>query len=264
MIFDLHNDLLTNRQDSDKQRSEMLSISDTVIYAVWTSELKDPMEYIRRTAARLPKYAYFSVEDMGFADTNAVEKICSLRPAYCGLTHNADNVLAGGALGSGTLTARGNTVIKRLNAEGVCVDTAHLNRKSFFAVAEQASYLINSHTALESLHSHPRNLTDEQVNVLLQRNGIVGLTAVAGFIGGNSLQDYMRLIDCFVQKFGIDGACIGTDFYGTAPLDGLHSYNDFAALAYRLENLGYTHNDIQKLFYNNAYQYYSDRRKSSS
>ena len=88
----------------------------------------------------------------------------------------------------------------------------------------------------------------------------MGLTAVRDFIGGNSSADYIRLIDGFVQKFGIDGACIGTDFHGTEPLENLRNYDDFEQIEYALENLGYESADVRKIFYDNANNYFKYRR----
>ena len=264
MVFDLHNDLFTSTLSPARIVRAQCAAADIAVYAVWTSELSRPMEFIRK-CLRYPagKHFPFAVEDLGFAREDEVEEICALRPLYCGLTHNGRNRLAGGALSFGSLTPLGARVAKRLNRAGIAVDAAHLNRESFFAVADCTVKLIDSHTGLESVCSHPRNLTDEQVRIVLDHGGVVGLTAVRDFIGGHRAEDYVRLIDSFVQRYGVDGACIGTDFYGTDALTGLHSYKDFAAIADKLSDLGYTEREIDKIFYQNAQNYFSYRSKEN-
>ncbi len=263
MIFDLHNDLPTGFCSLSDACTAANDVSDSVIYAFWTSELAAPLPFIEAGIAALNGTGrYFAVEDLGFADNGAIDRICALPLCYCGLTHNTDNALAGGALGNGDLTARGKRAIARLNAAGIAVDTAHLNRKSFFEVADLADALIDSHTGVDFVCPHPRNLTDDQVLCILERGGIIGLTAVRDFIGGNRLTDYVCLIDRFVQKFGVDGVCIGTDFYGTEPLENLTGYADFYAAERLLSDLGYTDSDIRKIFYQNANQYFTNRRNS--
>lgn len=261
MIFDLHNDLPTGKLSNKDKRLEYVNTSDDVIYAFWTTELSDAAGFIRNGINELfSANQAFAIEDLGFANRLDVETIYDIKPYYCGLTHNGDNALAGGALGHGRLTAFGKTTVNRLNRAAIAIDSAHLNRESFFDVANAAYRLINTHTGLNSLCEHPRNLTDEQVKLILSRGGIVGLTAVRDFIGGNSSADYIRLIDGFVQKFGIDGACIGTDFHGTEPLENLRNYDDFEQIEYALENLGYESVDVRKIFYDNANNYFKYRR----
>lgn len=259
MVFDLHNDLLTS--GSPAIWRTVRDTVDTVVYAFYTSELAHPMRTIARDALRLRENGKpFSVEDLGFADDRQISEICALSPAYCSLTHNAANALAGGALQDAPLTKRGKRAIAEMNRAGVAADTAHLGASAFFAVAECAERLIDSHTGLRCVCDHPRNVSDEQVRAILARGGIVGLTAVRSFLDGDDAQAYVRTIDTFVQKFGIDGACIGTDFFGTEPLRDLRGYSDFYRVAQELGKRGYTDAEIDKILYNNAKTYFSQER----
>ncbi|MDE6398165.1 MAG: membrane dipeptidase, partial [Clostridiales bacterium] len=153
-------------------------------------------------------------------------------------------------------TAFGKTSVRLLNEIRIAVDGAHLNRESFYGGADCAERLIVSHTGWETFFSHPRNLTDKQVRIVLERGGLIGLTAVRDFIGGNDVQTYIRLIDSFVQEFGTEGVCIGTDFYGTHPLEGLRGYEDFSTVSDGLVRRGYAPIDIAAIFYNNARKYF--------
>lgn len=259
MIFDLHNDLPTSEMSEWQQCDVVRNTNDTVIYAFWTTEMSVPFAYIRRGIRVLPCKA-FGVEDIGFASDADLEDLCALQPAYCGLTHNRANRFAGGALEDGALTAAGERAIRLMNRAGIVLDTAHLSRSCFFRATDLAERVIDSHTGWETVCSHPRNLTDEQVRRVREKDGLVGLTAVADFIGGDTVSDYVRLIDGFVQAYGIDGVSIGTDFYGTKPLRGLQNYRDFDGVTYALQNRGYTSTDIGKIFYDNAKQYFKYRR----
>lgn len=253
MIFDLHNDLPT---DSTFSQNAVSYVYDTVIYAFWTTELPNPLSTILNGLPKL-RNAPFGVEDLWFADDNSLQAICLRRPYYCSLTHNQENSLAGGALSSGRLTAKGKKVIKTLNGFNITVDAAHLNRKSFYDTAEIASKFIVSHTGLDFVCKHPRNLTVDQVKTVLNKGGIIGLAAVKDFIGGDTAEYFVKSIDSFVQHFGTDGVCIGTDFYGTTPIKGLRGYPDFAAVANMLTALGYTYKDVSKIFYENAKNFFT-------
>lgn len=261
MVYDLHNDLPTSERTRQEQREHNEAIHDFVIYAFWTTASKNPVALIKEGIQTLNgARRKFAIEDLGFVAQTGTAVLREYAFAYCGLTHNSDNSLAGGALGDGRLTFAGREVVSLLNALHIPVDAAHLSRNSFYEVAELADRIIDSHTGWESFHPHPRNLTDRQVQCIIERGGIIGLTAVKDFIGGSSINEYACLIDAFVQKFGIKQACIGTDFYGTQPLDGLCTYSDFDALGNILSRKGYTETDLNRLFFENADQYFNNRR----
>ncbi|MBR6773402.1 MAG: membrane dipeptidase, partial [Clostridia bacterium] len=134
------------------------------------------------------------------------------------------------------------------------VDVAHLNRRSFFEVIECAEKVVCSHTAVEALKSHLRNLTDEQIRIIIQKGGVIGLTPVRAFVKGNGgVVDFTQTIDYCVQRFGVEHFCIATDYYGSTDFDeNLSRYEHFSKVKAELFKLGYTKKDIDSLFYHNA------------
>lgn len=97
------------------------------------------------------------------------------------MTWNYDNALAGGALEKAGLTDLGKYAVDFLNRNGIVVDTAHLNAKSFFDVSERAERIINSHTFIPDLHPHPRNISFCQAAKIVSSGGLVGMTPVNAF-----------------------------------------------------------------------------------
>ncbi|MCL2797345.1 MAG: dipeptidase [Firmicutes bacterium] len=343
-VFDLHNDLptlpLTRGISGEECEAIFRSyVPHRVVRVFWTTEMPDPAEFIELGIRKeelgivdgdkncdlkhvfssaippssflLPNSSCYAVEDLWFAsDEKALCRILNLPLLYAGLTWNRENALAGGADSDGGLTEIGKTVVKKLIAHSIVIDTAHLNERSFYDVLEvfgsgvrdQGSgescqlsvvscqlkedgfmsripnpesrtpnpdtphsslltpHFLNSHTCLKSIHSHPRNLTDAQIKLLLSCGGVVGITAVAQFMGKPEKQgaraDYLRQIDSFAQKFGISGLCIGSDFNGTDPVEGLSSYADFEFLAQDLFKLGYSANDVERIFHGNAERFF--------
>ena len=277
-IFDLHNDYPTSGEPCDKA-----FCPHVVVQAFWTSELIKPFDYINNyinnkntTSGFCGKTSIstlYAIEDLWFAsNSDMLEKVCKLPLMYASLTWNHQNLLAGGANSDGRLTALGANVATQLINCNVALDTAHLNRKSFYDCIElvenmhlngnnqnQKPKIINSHTCLNSIYNHPRNLTDEQIKKIINLNGIIGLTPVAQFMRSDphnaDLTDYIKQIDTYAQKFGVANLAIGTDFYGAPLLSGLANYNDFKFLAQDLEKLGYSKYTINKIFYKNAYEF---------
>lgn len=244
-IFDLHNDALTARGEAVR--------GDTV-YAVWTTELatNEATALIKANSDKM-----LAIEDCEHLplDYDFPENVM-----YCGLTWNGFNGLAGGAYSDRRLTERGKALIKRLNDKRIVVDTAHLNRISFYEVAERANKIICSHTCCYMVKNHPRNLTKEQISVIIQKGGIIGLCFVADFLGGNRIDDVIRHIDWFLSAFGDRHLGIGTDFFGTNNLpENLKTYDDFYNLVNAMVKRGYSGAVIGRILYENAATFFYNK-----
>lgn len=235
-----------------------------VIFAVWTTECRSPesatVRAARLTGGALPYRAGLAVEDCGFMAEAGFGTLDLPQLKYCSLTWNYDNAFAGGADGTGRLTQAGRRLIDSICSHGVAVDTAHLNEKSFYDVIDYCggrARIINSHTALARLMKHPRNLTDGQVKAIIRAGGIIGLAAVRAFLNRDDadVKAYASHIVEYVETFGAESLAVGTDFYGTAPLDGLESYSKFTEVR-ELLNRSLTSKQIDAVFYGNAEKFF--------
>lgn len=264
-IFDLHNDFFTSKKfrlSKQNYYSKASQIAEKFASVVWTSEFsqQDAMKklYDAKKFEEHHEKCFFAIEDLHFLTKDTINEVANLHPKYAGLTWNYDNNLAGGALEFGDLSGFGKNVIKSFENNNIIIDTAHLNEKSFMSVANYcAKPIICSHTASFSVNSHPRNLKDYQVKIIIESGGIVGICLVSDFLTGkrnSTVLDYIKHIDYLVNKFGIDSFAIGTDFCGTNHLpSGITDYKSLQKeLSLGLEKLGYKPNDINKLFCVNA------------
>lgn len=252
MIFDCHNDILTSGLDEKAIIREIRGYDaiGKVVCALWTSEGAS-LDFALKVKKRVE--FCFAVEDMGFYSNRDKEKLIALKPLYCSLTWNYDNRFAGGALGKSGLTRDGADLIGLLSENNVKIDTAHLNRKSFFDVAERAAGIFCSHASVDELCHNPRNLTAEQIKIVKARGGIVGLTPIRKF---NSLP-LADTIDFYVQKYGVESLAVGSDFYGSTDFpEDLASYGDFVTLKERLSKKGYTEYAVNRIFYANAADFF--------
>lgn len=259
-MFDLHNDLITSGLGAKKIADIAQTYSRTqkgVVLAFWSTEHSSipDLSFIPRR-----DNLYFAVEDMHFFGFSLSEKLLSLKPVYCGLTWNFDNGLAGGALSGGTLTEKGKSVISFLNENGIAVDTAHLNKQSFYEVVDAAETVIDSHTFVYDINPHPRNITFEQIEIIVKRGGLVGFTPVVGFVGGG-VDRFVTGIDECLQRFGDDRFAIGTDINGSVDFPReLTDYDGYKVLGMKLSKLGYSSETIDKLMNKNAAEFCRRRR----
>ncbi len=261
-IFDLHNDLLTVNND---YMTEMNSYpTDTsVALAIYKGDLdyKSLKNLVERYNSNPHKNGYLAYEDIGY-DGVELDYIINTNPLYVGITHNPENQFGSGVDNDIPLKPKGIEAVNELSKNGIVLDIAHLSKKGAIDLLNNSERVICTHTAFNSVNYHERNLDDDIIKEIVQRNGVIGLTFVGFFLTNENrdatITDVVRHIDYFVSKFSIDNLSIGTDFNGTNSLPtNLTNYSEFGNLKTELLRLGYSKNDVHKIFYKNAYDYFN-------
>ncbi|KIL73650.1 dipeptidase [Pseudobacillus badius] len=150
-----------------------------------------------------------------------------------GLTWNHANALADGVMakrGAG-ITELGSEVIRMLNEWKVWTDVSHLSERAFWDVMEQADLPIASHSNCHRLCPHPRNLKDEQIQALIQKDGMIGLSFVPFFIkehGKVYAQDVLAHVEHICELGGENHLGFGSDFDGIDEMiEGWSSYEAY-------------------------------------
>jgi len=150
---------------------------------------------------------------------------------------------------------KGKKMVKKLNQYHICVDCAHISRNGFYDLADLAENLICSHTAFDAVRKHKRNITDEQIKIIIEKGGIIGLCLYNDFLTEKQIGEVdciIRQIDYFVNKFGYKSLCFGSDFYGAKNFaGGINNYNKFSKIVEKLRKIGYNKNVIKDICFNN-------------
>ncbi len=268
-IFDLHNDYLTEIKGYKKQTAYLAKARKNglagVCSAVWTTTMNHYNVWNNLERARYfadQNNVLLSVEDLHFAKSSIeIERVIELNPAYVGLTWNDDNIMGSGANGFGGLTEFGETAVRTLEANNIQIDTAHMNEKTFLDFSRITERpMICSHSCASAVRDHKRNFKDYQIKIITETGGIFGLCLVPSFLTEEKtadLNNIVRHIDHLVNTFSIDHIALGTDFCGTRTLPrGVHGYKALSRVQNNLFALGYTQTDIQKLFFENANNFF--------
>jgi membrane dipeptidase len=146
------------------------------------------------------------------------------------LTYNLRNPLGDGSIvpeGRG-LTAFGRRVVERLNANRVMVDLSHSGRQICLDAARASKQPISiNHTGCRALVDLPRNKTDEELRLVADRGGFVGVYFMPflNLSGHATAADVVAHIEHAVNVCGEDHVGVGTDG-GTTPIDDLEAYKD--------------------------------------
>ncbi len=173
------------------------------------------------------------------------------------LTWNGENQIAGGAYTDIGLKDFGKFVIKQLNKFNIMTDLSHLNKKSFFSALELANKPIITHSCLQTVHNHKRNIDDNQLKALVQKGGILGLCFYPEFLGqGNVFEKiYMNVFHVLDMGFE-DYLSIGSDFDGADMNKNLYDISAVPMLYQYLKLKKISDKILNKIFFNNAYNFF--------
>jgi len=112
---------------------------------------------------------------------------------YVTLTHNGDNAIADSAAEGKRwhgLSPFGKKVLAEMNALGMMVDLSHASDETFWdCIRFSRSPVIASHSCCRALCRHRRNLTDDMLKALADKDGYVGINFYPGFLSERFLSD---------------------------------------------------------------------------
>ena len=139
-----------------------------------------------------------------------------------GLTHARRNAAGHGgifaAAGSSSqgLTEFGRDVVRECESLGIIVDLAHINPAGFSEIVDVATRpLIVSHTNARKFYNVERNISDDQIRMVAERNGVIGVNSilVSPKKEESTLDRYVDHIAHIAELAGIDSVGIGFDFF---------------------------------------------------
>ena len=199
-ICDAHTDFLTEIKDKIERENYIKSISKiagVISCAVFTSNSTICLNDVENFKLEIEDYnkkyhtkLLLSIEDLGFIKSKQeLYDLIKLKPISVTLTWNGYNQFSGGAHTNKGLTKLGFKTIRILEENNILIDTAHLSRKAFYQFAKITTKPIyNSHSNINLLFRHKRNLTDKQLELIVKTDGFLGLTFYEKFLANNKIQ----------------------------------------------------------------------------
>ncbi|WP_394240813.1 dipeptidase [Vibrio astriarenae] len=186
-------------------------------------------------------------------------------------TYNNDNALAGGgSKGTSGLTKKGKTFVKYANQQGIVLDCSHASNQTCIDTANESKKpIVASHSNVYALYPHTRNLTDDAILAIGQRDGAVCPTGAGGFLskdGSASPEIFAEHVVYVANLIGKDKVCYSTDavhnvmdFYQVAvpntevyppelgmaaPIENLHAKHIWDVVAVLEDKYNWSQNDI--------------------
>lgn len=180
------------------------------------------------------------------------------------LTWNDTNELGDGIRaerGRG-LTDFGRAVVAEMNRLRMAVDVSHLSDAGFYDVAAISDApFVASHSNARRLCKNLRNLTDEMIDMIAKRGGLIGLNFFREFLcddGEAGISDILRHAEYMLSRGCERCLCLGSDFDGCEIVSDMTGVESMADLYEAFLRLNYNEDLVRDIFYNNAYRYFAE------
>jgi membrane dipeptidase len=134
------------------------------------------------------------------------------------LTYNTQNLVGSGCLESrdAGLSDFGRDVIDEMNRIGILIDLSHVGAQtSEDAIRHSKRPVAYTHCCPSALLDHPRNKSDEQLKLIVDHGGIIGVATYPPFLPKGAQTTVDDALDAFEHVIGLvgeDSVAIGTDF----------------------------------------------------
>ena len=142
------------------------------------------------------------------------------------LTYNSQNLIASGSTdrADGGISDLGESIVTAMNEIGMAVDVSHCGDQTTLDAFElSARPVLITHSNCRALApGHPRCKSDEAIQAMAVKGGVMGVTAVRNFVKNDeptTIEHYVDHIDHIANLVGIEFAGVGTD-------SDLYGYDD--------------------------------------
>lgn len=172
-------------------------------------------------------------------DLTKLDYLLDLGVLSVGLTWNPANLAADGVQEprGGGLTTFGFDIVKKLNDRKVFTDVSHLSVASFWDVMKAAKYPIATHSNVFDLCGHVRNLNNDQIKAMIERDAMIHIVFNPPFTVDEKKQkvatinDLVKHVEALVKLGAIKNIGFGSDF------DGISSHIEELSHAGEVQNL---------------------------
>jgi membrane dipeptidase len=152
-----------------------------------------------------------------FREAKDVKEFYQLGLRCAQLTYNSQNYIGSGSTDriDGGISDYGVEIIKAMNEVGMLIDVSHSgDRTTLDAIELSPRPIAFTHSNCRALNNHPRLKTDEAIQKLARKGGVMGITGVRNFVKDReptTVEDVVDHIDHVVKLVGIEHVGIGTD-----------------------------------------------------
>ena len=161
----------------------------------------------------------------------------------------------------------GKRLIEQMNQEHVFLDLAHAHPQTFWDaldVHNPEHPVLVTHTGVQGVTPHWRNLSDKQIRAIAHRGGVIGIMFATNFLRSGKDKSAKMVLDHLEHVINIGGeriAAIGSDFDGaiSAPTD-LYSAHQYPVLVEGMLKRGWSEQRIKGILGQNFLDVFQEYR----
>ena len=179
----------------------------------------------------------YSIEGCDFLkNINELDKLYKLGVRSILPVWNNKNKFGSGNRSEDGLTNLGVDLINKARSLNMIIDVSHANEKTFYDILniiDNKTNLIASHSNVRTLCDRNRNLNDNQLKELKNKNGYIGLFTNGNFLSLDNrnldkqqrVNNYLKHLDYIINNIGfdIDKILLSTDNMDFAPDKSYHN-----------------------------------------
>jgi len=205
----------------------------------------------------------YMIED----DIRVLRMFHKLGVRYMSLTHSFNTHWADSS-GTGRpvpprhegLSPFGTEVVKEMNRLGMVVDVSHVADTTFFdAVGVSEAPVMASHSSVDGVKDHARNMSDEMLRALARNGGVIQINAVIKYIDPLDRGDdtpisvFIDHVAHAIEVAGEDHVGLGLDYgYDSPAPKDLEHIGKLGNVTYELLKRGYSEETIRKVLGENT------------
>ena len=155
------------------------------------------------------------------------------------------------------LTKFGFECIQRMSELHMIIDLSHASDQVAKDILDSSAQgIVASHSNARKLTPHPRNLSDELIQKIADKNGLIGINFFDQFLKLKQPTNLPAAISehlwYMYRLVGENHLCFGSDFDGIPVHPDLSDVNSFSKIIQALKQKGFTSRQIEKISYLNA------------
>ncbi|CAO1636772.1 unnamed protein product [Parajaminaea phylloscopi] len=189
----------------------------------------------------------------------ALRMFAELGVTYVTLAHNCHNAFADSCIpdqpAHGGLSQLGRRLVKEMNRLGVAVDLSHtspdVQRQSIQLTEKLDIPIFYSHSGAKAVYDHRRNIGDDVLELLRNREAVVGVPFLSDFVKGagkSKLSDVADHIEHIASIIGRSKVALGSDYDGALEFaKGLEDSSTYPALLAELFDRGWSETEVAGL-----------------
>jgi membrane dipeptidase len=175
----------------------------------------------------------------------------------------------------GGLTKFGVKAVRKMEEMNMLIDVSHLNDEGFWDIMKFTNRpFIASHSDVRNIHDRMRNLTDEQIKAIAERNGVIGINAYKNIAGVKEGEDPIKKLADHVEYMAnlVGPSHVGFGFdlcnsYYESELkfkfephnsDSLDSHADAVLITEELLRRGMSEEDVKLIIGGNFYRIFNE------